>query len=170
VTQQATSPARLAATEQVVVEQVIHRALHPCGCPQPATAAARPRRGDNRESGRMAHRTRSPLVRRQKTRNGAGQPDTGLRRFLAQISFVAVLLHARRRRARPVPTGPGAPARRLHAAVAARLDELLAARAPGLAPADRARCGQVSIQNYKAMLPVIAAASPRDQVLLVAEL
>ena len=68
------------------------------------------------------------------------------------------------------PAGPGAPAHRLHAVVAARLDELLAARAPGLAPADRARCVQVSIQIYKAMLPVIAAAGPRDQVLLLAEL
>ena len=68
------------------------------------------------------------------------------------------------------PAGPAAPARRLHAAAAARLDELLAARAPSLAAADRARCVQVSIQIYKAMLPVIAAAGPRDQPLLIAEL
>jgi AcrR family transcriptional regulator len=66
--------------------------------------------------------------------------------------------------------GPGAPARRLHSVVATRLDELLAARAPNLAPADRARCVQVSIQIYKAILPAIAAASPPEQVLLVAEL
>jgi hypothetical protein len=78
VTQQATSPARLVVTEQVVVEQVIHRALHPCGCPQPTTAAARPRRGDNREGGRIAHRTRFPLVRRHRTRSGAGKPVSGL--------------------------------------------------------------------------------------------
>src|ERR1022692_618120 len=78
VTQQATSPARLDVTEQVVVEQVIHHALHPCGCPQPATAAARPRRGDSREGGRMAHRTPFPLVRRHRTRSGAGKPVTEL--------------------------------------------------------------------------------------------
>ena len=78
VTQQATSPARLVVTEQVVVEQVIHRALHPCGCPQPTTAAARPRRGASREGGRMAHRTRFPLVRRHRTRSGAGKPVTEL--------------------------------------------------------------------------------------------
>jgi AcrR family transcriptional regulator len=66
--------------------------------------------------------------------------------------------------------GPDAPAHRLHAVVATQLDELLTARAPSLAPPDRARCVQVSIQIYKAMLPVITAASPRDQVLLIAEL
>jgi AcrR family transcriptional regulator len=70
----------------------------------------------------------------------------------------------------PAGEGAGAPVHRLHAVVAAQLDALLAERAPTLAAADRARCVQVSIQIYKAMLPVIAAAGPADQALLVTEL
>jgi AcrR family transcriptional regulator len=62
------------------------------------------------------------------------------------------------------------PAHRLHAIVADRLDELLAARAPRLSAAERARFAQVVTQIYKAMLPIIAAANQEDQALLTAEL
>jgi AcrR family transcriptional regulator len=58
----------------------------------------------------------------------------------------------------------------LHEAALRRAEGLVAARAPGLPPDERARVASVTFQVFKGMLPAILAAGPDERDALVCEL
>lgn len=59
----------------------------------------------------------------------------------------------------------------LHEAVVKRVEVMIGARAPGLAADQRARCAQVSVQIFRALLPlVMSAASEREREVVIGEL
>jgi AcrR family transcriptional regulator len=58
----------------------------------------------------------------------------------------------------------------LHETLQRRLEALVRARVPGLSPKARALVATVSLQIYKALLPTVLAATPRDRPAVVREL
>jgi AcrR family transcriptional regulator len=69
-----------------------------------------------------------------------------------------------------VPERLASSTRRLHAAVQAQVEAMVAARAPELPDERRARCATVSVQLFRAMLPLILAASGQEREAVVADL
>jgi AcrR family transcriptional regulator len=71
---------------------------------------------------------------------------------------------------------PGAPQRvaaskqPLNAAILGRIEAIFAARAPFLSPEERARCAQVSMQLFKALLPLVLAADGAERDAIVIEM
>lgn len=69
-----------------------------------------------------------------------------------------------------VPDRVAGATRRLHAAVLGRVDAMIAARSPGLPPARRARAALVSVQLFRALLPLALSASGEERNAIVADL
>ena len=73
-------------------------------------------------------------------------------------------------------TDPAAPAHlggaieQLHASVVEQFETLLGARAPGLPAGQRHRCARVSVQLFRALLPMILSSPVRERSGLVNEL
>ena len=55
-------------------------------------------------------------------------------------------------------------------AVVHRVEGMLAVRAPRLTPERRARCARVSVELWRALLPLVVASDPAEQGAMVAEL
>jgi AcrR family transcriptional regulator len=59
---------------------------------------------------------------------------------------------------------------RLHDAVIERVDALIAMRVPGMKPKERVRAAQVSVQIFKAILPMVMSAGRSERPSVVREL
>jgi AcrR family transcriptional regulator len=59
---------------------------------------------------------------------------------------------------------------RMHHAIMGRTEQLVAARLPSLGPAAQTRVAVVSVQIYKALLPTVVEAAPKERAAFVTEL
>lgn len=69
-----------------------------------------------------------------------------------------------------LPARLAAPVLPLQEAVSGRIEAVIAARAPDVPASDRARLAAVSLQIFKAVLPMALGADPAERPVLVAEL
>ncbi|WP_020573210.1 TetR/AcrR family transcriptional regulator [Actinopolymorpha alba] len=73
--------------------------------------------------------------------------------------------------ARPdMPAGLASAAQPIQAALLGRVEALIASRAPGLPPDERARTARVSVQIFQAMVPMVVAVDEDERPKVIGEL